>query len=147
LPAATELPSKIRLDKWLWQARFFRTRSLAAKVSGGGGMRVNGQRIGKSAHMVGPGDTLTFTQANQIRVIRILAAGERRGPAPEAQLLYHDLDPPSKIAPDADTVTQAAPGSYAANKHLSPAPGFDGKGRPSKKDRRRYTLSQRTPLE
>jgi len=110
-------------------------------------MRVNGQMVAKSAHLVGPGDTLTFAQADQIRVIRILALGERRGPAPEAQLLYDDLDPPSKIALDPETDAPFAPGSYEANKRLSPAPGFDGKGRPSKKDRRRYTLSQPTPLE
>lgn len=83
---------RIRIDKWLWQARFFKTRSLAAEVVTEGRLRLNGARMGKPGHAVGPGDVLTFPQAGQIRVIRILACGTRRGPAPEARALYDDLD-------------------------------------------------------
>ena len=94
--------AKLRLDKWLWHARFFKTRSLAAKQVGGGHVRVNGNRVSKPAYAIGPGDVLTFPQARTIRVIKVLALGDRRGPASEAQTLYDDLDPPqpSEPAPD-----------------------------------------------
>jgi len=84
---------RIRLDKWLWQARFFKTRSLAAGLVSGGHLRLNGTRMAKPGHAVGPGDVLTFPQAGRIRVIRVLACGLRRGPASEARGLYDDLDP------------------------------------------------------
>lgn len=83
----------MRLDKWLWQARFFRSRSIAAEVIAEGHVRVNGTRISRPGRDVGAGDTLTFPQGNRIRVIRVLALGIRRGPATEAQELYLDLDP------------------------------------------------------
>ncbi len=82
----------IRLDKWLWQARFFKSRSLSAGLVEQGGVRVNGQRVIKPAHGLRPGDVLTFAQGPQIRVVRVRARAERRGPAPEAQALYDDLD-------------------------------------------------------
>jgi len=85
---------KLRLDKWLWHARFFKTRSLAAKQVGAGHVRVNGERTVKTSHSVGPGDVLTFPQGRVVRVVRIVAVGDRRGPAPEAQALYEDLTPP-----------------------------------------------------
>ncbi|NKX44297.1 RNA-binding S4 domain-containing protein [Roseicyclus persicicus] len=83
-----------RLDKWLWQARFFKTRSLATRLVADGQVRVNAARAVKPATAVGPGDVLTFAQGGRIRVIRILALATRRGPAPEAQALYEDLTPP-----------------------------------------------------
>ena len=89
-PAAA---SRLRLDKWLWQARFFKSRSLAAEVIEAGSVRVNGTRVSRPGRDVGAGDTLTFPQGNRIRVVRILAIGQRRGPATEAQGLYVDLDP------------------------------------------------------
>ena len=91
----TEPRATIRLDKWLWYARFFKTRGLAAKTVSAGHVRVNAARVSKPAQAVGPGDTLTFPQAKRIRVVRILAPGTRRGPAPEAQALYEDLSPPA----------------------------------------------------
>lgn len=90
----SETPAKIRIDKWLWHARFFKTRSLAAKVVSSGHVRVNSLSIAKPAVQVTAGDVLTFPQAKDVRVIRVVALGERRGPAPEAQALYDDLDPP-----------------------------------------------------
>ncbi len=84
------MEGRIRLDKWLWQARFFKSRSLAATVVGAGHLRLNGQHVNKPAQPVGPGDVLTLFQGGRIRVIRILATGVRRGPAAEAQLLYRD---------------------------------------------------------
>lgn len=89
---------KQRLDKWLWQARFFKTRTLAARQVSGGHVRVNGTRAGKPAQTVVPGDVLTFVQGRQVRVVRIAALGTRRGPAPEAQALYEDLTPPDDRA-------------------------------------------------
>lgn len=82
----------LRVDKWLWQARFFKTRGLAAALAESGHLRINGQPTRKPGAGVGEGDVLTFPQGARIRVIRILALGERRGPAPEAQTLYLDLD-------------------------------------------------------
>lgn len=81
-----------RADRWLFQARFFKSRSLSAALITGGGLRINGQRVTKPAQDLRPGDTLTFAQGGRIRVVRVLAVGHRRGPAPEAQALYHDLD-------------------------------------------------------
>ncbi len=83
----------VRLDKWLWWARFFKTRTLAAKVVSSG-VRVNGVRTDKPKTLVRPGDTLTFAQNRDVRVIRVEELGVRRGPAAEAQALYEDLDPP-----------------------------------------------------
>jgi ribosome-associated heat shock protein Hsp15 len=84
----------LRLDKWLWQARFFKTRALAAALVSKGRVRVNGQPAARPSRGVGAGDVLTFPQGRTIRVVRICALGERRGPASEAQGLYDDLDPP-----------------------------------------------------
>jgi ribosome-associated heat shock protein Hsp15 len=106
----------IRLDKWLWHARFFKSRSIAAGIVSAGKVRVGGNPVSKPARAVGEGDVLTFVQAEQTRVIRIVDCGTRRGPAPEAQTLYEDLTP----------VTVPA----------SQTPGSDRKGRPTKKDRR-----------
>lgn len=90
------------MDKWLWQARFFKTRSLATKLVSEGQVRVNANRVSKPATPVGAGDVLTFAQGARVRVIRIVALGIRRGPAPEAQTLYEDMTPPPEPGtPDA----------------------------------------------
>jgi ribosome-associated heat shock protein Hsp15 len=82
---------RLRLDKWLWQARFFKSRSLAADLVSGGGCRVNGQKITRAGVSVTVGDVLTFVQADTVRVVRVTALGHRRGPASEAVALYLDL--------------------------------------------------------
>lgn len=87
----------IRLDKWLWQARFFKSRALAAEICGKGRVRVNGQPTDKAHYQLRPGDVLTFPQGGHVRVVRVVALGDRRGPATEARTLYEDLSPP---APD-----------------------------------------------
>lgn len=87
----------IRLDRWLWHARFFRSRSLAAAAVTGGRMRVNSRVVAKPAQPVRPGDVLTFTLGRRVVVVRILAPGTRRGPAPEARALYEDLSPPPPV--------------------------------------------------
>jgi len=118
---------KGRVDKWLWHARFFKTRGLAAKLVTGGHLRVNGNRIAKASVMVGAGDTLTFPQARRVRVIQIAAIGTRRGPAPEAQALYLDLTPPEEKP--------------------TPTAQIERKGRPTKKDRRNARLLRGSYLD
>lgn len=103
---ATEGAARIRIDKWLWHARFFKTRALAARLVSDGRVRVNGQRISRPGRLVGPGDVLTFPQARVIRLVRVLGPGTRRGPATEAQALYHDLDPPAALPDEGETRSQ-----------------------------------------
>lgn len=88
----------LRIDKWLWQARFFKARGDAAMAVQAGAVRLNGQHVLKPGHAVGAGDVLTFAQGGRIRVIRVLQIGLRRGPATEAQGLYEDLDAPRRDA-------------------------------------------------
>ncbi len=118
---------KLRVDKWLWHARFFKTRTLAAKIVSGGHVRINSDKISKPAHAIAVGDVLTFAQGNHIRVIQVLALGERRGPAPEAQTLYLDKSPIQEKDPS--------------------QPKSEGKGRPTKKDRRNLDLIRGQSLE
>ena len=115
---------KQRLDKWLWFARFFKTRSLAAVRVSAGDVRVDGDRVTKRATLIQAGNVLTFAAGTQTRVIQIDDIGDRRGPAAEAQKLYTDFTPP--------VVKQE-------NKH-SANPSFEGKGRPTKRDRRKGDL-------
>ena len=83
----------LRLDKWLWYARFFKTRSAATKAISGGRCRLDGIVMNKPHRQALFGQVLTFIQGDRIRVIRILALGGRRGPASEASVLYGDLTP------------------------------------------------------
>lgn len=92
----TERRATMRADKWLYHARFFKTRALAAKLVTSGHLRVNGTKAKKPSHGIGPGDVLTFPQAKVIRVVRLVALSERRGPASEAQGLYDDLQPDAR---------------------------------------------------
>ena len=85
---------KIRIDKWLWHARFCKTRSLAAKLCEGG-IRIDGALVAKPGATVRPGQVLTFALGRHVRVIELVAIGERRGPAEEARALYRDLAPPT----------------------------------------------------
>ena len=82
----------IRLDKWLWHARFFKSRSLAAAAVKGP-LKLNGNPVAKPSQAVRAGDVVTFTQGDRVRVIRVVEPGARRGPATEAQTLYDDLQP------------------------------------------------------
>jgi ribosome-associated heat shock protein Hsp15 len=118
----SDAPTVERLDKWLWQARFFKSRSRAAAAVEAG-VRLNGERVGKPATPVRVGNVLTFVQAERVRVIEVLALGLRRGPAGEAQALYRDLDPPT-------------PGEEA--------PAVGGGPRPTKADRRALDALRRS---
>ncbi|MCY4498266.1 MAG: RNA-binding S4 domain-containing protein [Rhodospirillaceae bacterium] len=108
----------LRIDRWLWFARFFRSRSLAAKICAERRVRVNGTIVTKPNHRVRTGDILTFPQGREIRVVRVAELGFRRGPAAEAQTLFEDLSGP----PDPDQADLARRDS--------------GAGRPTKADRR-----------
>ena len=119
----------VRLDKWLWYARFFKTRSLATKLISSGKLRINGEVTLKPHRQAQIGQVLTFAQGPLIRVIRIDDIGKCRGPAAEAATLYTDLDPPP-----------ARKTNKEVRLHNS---GFEnrliGAGRPTKKDRRETT--------
>ena len=87
-----------RIDKWLWYARFFKTRALATRLCGAGRLRLNRTPVSKAHALVRPGDVLTFPQGKLIRVVKVVALGERRGPASDARTLYEDLAPPLERA-------------------------------------------------
>jgi len=89
---------RIRIDKWLWHARFYRSRPLAQEAAESGKLRLNGARVVKSGHGVKCGDVLTVPQGREVLAVRVVAFGERRGPASEARTLYeivagNTLDP------------------------------------------------------
>ncbi|WP_376874226.1 RNA-binding S4 domain-containing protein [Albirhodobacter sp. R86504] len=87
---------RIRLDKWLFFARFFKSRGLAAGAISANAVRVNGAHAGRASKMVGAGDVLTFVMGGDVRVVKLLACGARRGAPSEAQKLYEWLsDAPS----------------------------------------------------
>ncbi|RIY00165.1 RNA-binding S4 domain-containing protein [Aureimonas flava] len=83
-----------RIDKWLFFARVVKSRSLAQKLAVSGAVRVNREKISHAARLVRPGDVLTISIHDRVRVLKVLDSGERRGPAPEAALLFQDLTPP-----------------------------------------------------
>ena len=92
-----ELPAEgLRLDIWLWRARFFRTRALATEHVNRRGIRIsrNGEtrKTTKPGTRIGPGDLLTFSRAQRLERIQIIELGTRRGPAPEAQALYSRIE-------------------------------------------------------
>ena len=119
-PALTAL----RIDKWLWAARFFKTRSLAAQAIHAGHVRLNGTTV-KAAREVRPGDTLELTSSEERWTVTVLAINEQRRPAPEARALYAET-PESTARREAQRQAR----------HLAPNPGSDLRGRPTKRDRR-----------
>ncbi|MGC6472798.1 MAG: RNA-binding S4 domain-containing protein [Parvibaculales bacterium] len=117
---------KLRVDKWLWHARFFKTRTQATQLAAQGRIRINGEKVAKASAAVKKGDVLTFPKERDIRVVEILALGARRGPAMEAAALYKDLQPPPVSAPGQD-------------KRASPLfTRRPGTGRPTKRERRQF---------
>lgn len=120
-PAAAARPGQ-RIDRWLWFARVLKSRTLAATLVEEGRVRVNRVRTVKASQVVRPGDVLTIALGERVRVLKVVAAGVRRGPASEAQGLYEDLTPPPPPR-------EARP--------VTPAEREPGSGRPTKRDRRR----------
>jgi ribosome-associated heat shock protein Hsp15 len=116
-------PSGQRIDKWLFFARVVKSRSLAAKLAQSGRVRVNRDKIDQASHVVKPGDVLTVTLDRHIRVLKVVACGERRGPFSEAQTLFEDMTPPAS----------------SGGEHLAsalPPLREPGSGRPTKRERR-----------
>lgn len=117
---------ELRIDKWLWHARFFKSRTQASKLCTSGKVRLNGTPVSKAHHGVKPGDVLIFPQNRIVRMIEVVALGTRRGPASEAQGLYVDLAPPMPRMAQGDA--DMRPARVAERDR--------GSGRPTKKERR-----------
>lgn len=104
----------LRLDKWLWHARFYKSRTLAAIACSSGRIRINGDPVAKSHRQLRPGDVLTFPHGPHIRIVRVLALGSRRGPAAEARLLYQDLAPLGAPEPALGPLSQVSESACGA---------------------------------
>ena len=115
---------KLRLDQWLWYARFFKSRTIAGQRCKSRKVRIDGVIQSKASAQVWVGQMLTFAQGHNIRVVKILELGTRRGSAPEAQALYEDHSPPP------------IPSRIDIHGRGKPAPREPGSGRPTKRERR-----------
>jgi ribosome-associated heat shock protein Hsp15 len=126
LPAYDKLSAGLRLDKWLWAARFFKTRSLAAEEIGRGRVQVNGQ-VAKASRELKLGDLLKFRQGVVEREVKVCGLSHVRGPAPQAQALYEET-------PDSVALRE----KLSEARRLAPEPAQSiTQGRPTKQDRRR----------
>ena len=126
LPGYDKLITGLRLDKWLWAARFFKTRSLAAEEIGRGRVQVNDQ-VAKASRELKLGDLLKFRQGVVEREVRVLGLSHVRGPAPQAQALYEET-------PDSVALRE----KLNEARRLAPEPAQSiTQGRPTKQDRRR----------
>jgi ribosome-associated heat shock protein Hsp15 len=114
----------MRLDKWLWAARFFKTRSIASAEVDGGHIELNGERA-KPAKQVKIGDELRIRLNQNTHVVRVRALADRRGPATEAQQLYEET-----------AESRAERERLAEQRRLAPTPAYEEGGRPTKRDRR-----------
>ena len=121
----------MRLDKWLWAARFFKTRSQAAEAVDGGHVEVNGERAKPAKHLT-IGDELRVRQNQLTHVVHVKGFSERRGPASEARELYAETE--ASIAERA---------RLAEQRRLAPTPAYEEGGRPTKKDRRNMAKVKR----
>lgn len=116
---------RVRIDKWLWAARFFKTRSLAAEAIGGGKVLVAGERV-KPAKLLQIGDEVRVRLGAYEHVVIVRAVSERRGPATIAAALYEET-----------AQSQAARTKLAEQLRMAPAAFvYEDKGRPTKRDRR-----------
>lgn len=119
-----------RVDKWLWAARFFKTRSAATKAVLGGRAHVNGVRV-KPSHDIRPGDTVEVTMRSEKRTVKVVGVADRRGPAAAAASLYVER---------AESVSAR---EQAALQRRLATPGIGLGGRPTKLDRRRLDALRR----
>jgi len=120
-------PDSMRLDKWLWAARFFKTRSLAAAAADGGKVKLNGTAA-KPARELKPGDRLHIRTEGEDWEVEVLGFNAQRRPAAEARLLYRET--PESLKKRAEA---------AELRRLAPLPQADAKGRPTKRDRRQLS--------
>ena len=114
----------MRLDKWLWAARFFKTRSLASSEVDGGHVELNGERA-KPAKQIHVGDELRIRANQTTFVVHVRGLSERRGPASDARLLYEE-----------SAASQRERERLAEQRRLAPTPAYEEGGRPTKRDRR-----------
>jgi ribosome-associated heat shock protein Hsp15 len=114
----------MRVDKWLWAARFYKTRSLASAAVDGGHVEVNGERA-KRAKPIRVGDEVRIRLNQSTHVVRVRGLSERRGPAPEAQQLYEETEESRRERE-----------RLAEQRRLAPPPAYEEGGRPTKRDRR-----------
>jgi ribosome-associated heat shock protein Hsp15 len=119
------MSATVRLDRWLWAARFFKTRGQAAGAVAGGKVHINGERA-KASKAVRPGDRVRVRVGPYEFDVAVRALAERRGPARAASALYEET-PESRAARE----------RLAEQHRLAPSVRFEGKGRPTKRDRRR----------
>jgi len=119
------MEEKVRVDKWLWAARFFKTRSLASKAVNGGHVHLNGARI-KPSRSVQVGDRLQIKRGVEEFTVDILALSSRRGPAAVARTLYEETED-----------SQGRRETAREQRRLVKAPASRPEGRPDKRDRRK----------
>ena len=122
----------MRVDRWLWAARFFKTRGLATDAVNAGHVRLNGARV-KPAKDVRPGDELEIRIGTTVWTVAVVGLSEKRGPAKKARELYAETE-----------ASQAAREQQAMQRKLAPPPlGADLGARPTKQDRRRLEALRR----
>jgi ribosome-associated heat shock protein Hsp15 len=126
LPPLPGLTDRLRLDKWLWAARFYKTRSLAAEDIDKGRIQVNGQ-VAKASRELRDGDTVDIRQDSLTRSVVVLALSTVRGPAPQAQRLYRETEDSQRRRAEWQERRKNAP---------EPAETIE-QGRPTKRDRRK----------
>lgn len=129
---AKAAPAKVRIDKWLWAARFYKTRSLASTAIKGGKVAVNGQRAKPSRELTA-GDTVTLRQGYEEKTVIVQALSEQRGPASQAQQLYQET-----------RESQQKRDKEKELRRLAAVQRPHGEGRPTKRERRqihRFTHS------
>ena len=122
---------RVRIDKWLWAARLFKTRAAATEAVLGGRVHVNDARV-KPAKEIRPSDTVEVTMGGVRRTLVVTALAERRGPASLAATLYEETP---------ESVTRRE--QHAAERRLARPPGSDLGARPTKQDRRRLDALRR----
>jgi ribosome-associated heat shock protein Hsp15 len=122
---------RVRIDKWLWAARFFKTRSLATEAVQGGRVQVEGIRV-KPARDVRIGETVAVTVGETTTVVVVRALADKRGSAPQAALLYDETEESRRTRERRREL-----------RRMAPPPGADLAGRPSKRDRRRIEAMRR----
>ena len=117
--------SRVRLDKWLWAARFFKTRSMAADAIGGGKIELNGERP-KAAKLLQVGDRVSIRLGPYEHVVVVRKTSEQRGPASVAQTLYEETEESKAARQKLSEQLRMAPARFV----------YEDRGRPTKKDRR-----------
>lgn len=123
-----------RIDKWLWHARFYKTRSIAQKQVATGKIRVDREKISSPSRKISAGNVLTITRERDIKIIEILGIADKRGPYSEAQLLYNDMSPPK-------------PEKQKQEQSKESMSRIQSEGRPTKHQRKKIMAMKRNSVE